>query len=727
MPNTKAELSPSPRFPSRRNGFQDLEMQTLELWPPRRPPLPGDTSDEKQQDIPHFEYSENFAEYGPRSDLVALNEQWTNPPRSGQTYHGISAGGGRFVDYSPQLPSHDADPVVAAPAFTFSVDKDRIEGTIAVTIHSSSLRLAIAEALDPLGIHYPGGGGFCPSVEEGFPLLLENYEALKERHLYLEAHARFEYATREFCLLVVDFLLDRAVFEGIEIPRLQSSYGNSDPLTPTHLHDIHSRIFDAGLDEIDDCFALGSLHAEAEGEYISSMTDQYTRFALSGQSAQLYQFCEPLLDRKRSGLNAHARSFLSDPLANETLDVYGSLDGPVSRLGLNDSPGGHLGSAPVSELFSGVRDVAFGSTHTIEIEDGRSGLVPSYGLGAGAFVEASVGHGPANLGYCSGRRPPQAATAIDTNPNRSVALSSPHHGAREGPDFSHLKQQKIGRNIISALAQLCLKIRATCESAPQGIMMDAAFPAQYVSLAHVWYRGLAVFRNILNNRPPRQLMETFDCLLVASSLCAVIPDNEWMRRQFENDLDSWRSVLDAAACPLFDRIAGALWNYSPDDGKVRKTDLGDWFEFTELLQDIVSTDRVDSQHATAPYLPFSTRLSAMQSQHCCRPSEDDDGRAGPLAIPGGNSSGTRAGEMPVLKRTWQDSFVLTPDSGPGFFSMDDFFDVEKFLSQSVESEKQSGASIEANIDLFLKDILRPTAHQLASVAYAIIFTFMIGL
>ena len=605
-------------------------------------------------------------------------------------------------------------------AFVFSVEKDLTEKTISVTIHSTSLLSTITDALQSQRISYQRSpGGFYPIHNSIFPVLVENYEALKGHRINLEAHRQSQFTTREFSLLVDDFLLDRAVFEGIDLQQRSSALGCSNPLTPGHVHDIRQRIFDAGLDEIDDCFAMGSMPDAAEDDYILAMNDQYARHAYSGEPAKLYRLCEPLVGGGNQESNSSAASFPPEAPENPSLDVYGCLQDPVSRLGLHDGP---TGSAVPAQL-SVANNMTFGPGRSNEAGSRTSVPQPSFGFEEGAFGHPSIGQDP--RGNFSRYPSILTTTGMVSGQNASLALPHSNQSPRRGI-HGHFERQQMGQSIISVLESLCLRIRATCEGLSGEVQLDPSFPAQYISLSKVWYRGLTVFRNALNNRPPAELMDSIDCLVVASSICAVIPNNEWMRRQFENDLDSWRSQLDPSDYALFDVLAESLWNYNQDDVKVKKTDLGDWFEFTELLQNIVSTDKVDSHHTLAPYMPFSTRLAAVHSEHARRSVADDgDGRPGPVAIPGNSSGGGRGDDLSTRKRTWEDSFFLTPDSSAGF-SMDDFFDVEKFLSQSIDSETPSGANIDADIDFFLKDILRPTAHLLASVAYAVIFTFMIG-
>jgi hypothetical protein len=158
------------------------------------------------------------------------------------------------------------------------------------------------------------------------------------------------------------------------------------------------------------------------------------------------------------------------------------------------------------------------------------------------FDHSNVGHGLTQQEAFL-RPSPIATSDFASNMNTPQTLSHRNQalgregergcgsGGGGGGGRGHFERQQIGQRIISALDGLCLRIRATCEDLPSEIHLEPAFPAQYISLSKVWYQGLTVFRDILNNRPPRDLVDIIDSLLVASSICAVIPNNEWMRRQ----------------------------------------------------------------------------------------------------------------------------------------------------------------------------------------------------
>ncbi|KAI3554395.1 hypothetical protein CABS03_06948 [Colletotrichum abscissum] len=260
------------------------------------PPMSHDFID----DAPCFAYTEVF--------------------ESGEVFQAVSPGSGVY------LPLYSSP--TSQPAFT--VSKSRLSKTIEIEYQSLTLLQSLAIAM--------------PSPFD-LPDLLKNYAILKAYLHHLENVSPSHPTTVELRLLVRDLLLDRALFAGIGT----EVYRSSGILSIGQLHDMHQRSIDAGLDDLDACFALGLLPDVLDDAFLEALASKFTELALAGDLTALHDLCEPvvrtgevewetnpdllleLLDRGRLDIYRYVLD-----LASRTRDKSTSQPGPFLRDITND-------------------------------------------------------------------------------------------------------------------------------------------------------------------------------------------------------------------------------------------------------------------------------------------------------------------------------------------------------------------------------------------------------
>ncbi|KAK2053000.1 hypothetical protein LY76DRAFT_300587 [Colletotrichum caudatum] len=194
---------------------------------------------------------------------------YTEVFESGDVFQAVSPGSGVY------LPLHSSP----GPLPAFAVSKCRSSKTIGVDIRSLTLLQTLAIAM--------------PSPFD-FPSILSNYTKLKSHLQHLETISPSHPATLELRLLVVDLVLDRALYAGIGT----EAYRSNGHLSLGQLHDMHQRSVDAGLDDLDACFSLGLLPDVMDDAYLEALASKFTELALAGDMTALYNLCEPVV---RSG------------------------------------------------------------------------------------------------------------------------------------------------------------------------------------------------------------------------------------------------------------------------------------------------------------------------------------------------------------------------------------------------------------------------------------------
>ncbi|KAK1990508.1 hypothetical protein LX36DRAFT_403725 [Colletotrichum falcatum] len=260
------------------------------------------TSHDFLDDAPCFAYTEVFE--SPHCPGLAHG--------CGDVFQAVSPGSGVY------LPLHSSP----APLPAFAVSKCRSSKTIGVEIRSLTLLQTLAIAM--------------PSPFD-FPSILSNYSKLKSHLHHLETISPSHSATVELRLLVIDLLLDRALYAGIGT----ETYRSNGHLSLGQLHDMHQRSVDAGLDDLDACFSLGLLPDVMDDAYLEALASKFTELALAGDMTALYNLCEPVI---RSGeveweMNT---DLLLELLDRGQLDIYRYVLDLASRT--RDSSLGHTAS-----------------------------------------------------------------------------------------------------------------------------------------------------------------------------------------------------------------------------------------------------------------------------------------------------------------------------------------------------------------------------------------------
>ncbi|SPN98766.1 uncharacterized protein DNG_01807 [Cephalotrichum gorgonifer] len=693
---------------------------------------------------PHFAYTERF--------------------EGGAVYSGISAGRGKLIP---------VETAPRAPYLVFSVEKDRLRRTISIDIQSRSLIRTILNALDT----YPEVGADPQPLD--LNTLLRNYDVLKQHLEALESQIPAHLETSEFRLLIEDFLLERAVFDGIGLEPHPQHHG----LSQTQLRDIHDRSIDTGLDGVDDCFRLGFIPSDMTDDYVAALSKRHAHLALPDELMSLEEPSPELI----SFASHHDPVFSSKSLEPEPPTSYSSfsnlavrIKGPLAKESFPGAPDAPLDTLqnsiePVDAFFKMESPLRKQEQHDLGgyVRRSSSGIFTS--LSALENTNSTVGFGnaaPPPRGRASScydgigitdpvMAPPLSndiwgpptsrsegvpetrmgdpfnwKTESDTalfgdRENRSVPavsmLATTGHNtprtsgsclpsiSRKESQSALMKRQRLGRNLIASLTSLCRTVRDAIGKTEVG-SPESTISAHFTSFIRVWNEGLGVFRQIINNHPPRGLLEVLDCLVVASAMCTVMStyneeDDDSMYLEFVNDVLRWRSILDPDDHPLFDKVNFALWFSlgfpDPTPGREDKDSLA---RFQELMQDIVTLEK-ENPRAPARTAPYATRLRDIQQEYAAKEDRQPRGQAtsDPVSIPI-PSGGAR-------KRVYDESLDMEPEVGYGF-SINDVFDVDRFLAQSVDSE----STADQVMDLGWNDILSTTVLLLASTAFSVLLT-----
>ncbi|KAJ3535495.1 hypothetical protein NM208_g7107 [Fusarium decemcellulare] len=194
---------------------------------------------------------------------------------NGHVYEGVSGGSCKFA--AVRLRSE-------MPILSFIVEKDRVMKTTTIQIISRDLRRVISSVIPDLT-----GQLFDLTLE--LSTVLRHYDDLREEFEHMDCRDPYEDATKEMRLLVDDLLLERALYDGVDIESLRQQ----GILSETHLRDIHQHNFGAGLDELQSFFHLGQSSEEESAQYLKAQNDRITELALQGDVDKLRAFCEPLV------------------------------------------------------------------------------------------------------------------------------------------------------------------------------------------------------------------------------------------------------------------------------------------------------------------------------------------------------------------------------------------------------------------------------------------------
>lgn len=197
------------------------------------------------------------------------------PSRSGEAQWFVSDGSGTF------LHMRSGEPL---PLLVFIVEKRRLSSTIVIEVIATRLREILRNLL-----------GWTDRTDADLGLdiktILSQYSALRT---WLESTQGSEDERNEMQLLVQGCLLDQALYHGIESDILH----NRSPDSRLHMQDLLHHRVRQGLDELSDCFKLGSQPDETTSSEWNKFNQKFEELCYSADLFALREHCEPAV---RSG------------------------------------------------------------------------------------------------------------------------------------------------------------------------------------------------------------------------------------------------------------------------------------------------------------------------------------------------------------------------------------------------------------------------------------------
>ncbi|KAH7152935.1 hypothetical protein EDB81DRAFT_438201 [Dactylonectria macrodidyma] len=215
-----------------------------------------------------FEKSVFPADEGPYFGYIELFE-------SGHVYRALSSGSGKYVEIGARC---------SLPTLAFIVEKDRFSRSITVEITSPGLKQAVSQA-----IRQPAAS--LTTLELDFNTVLKNYESLKAHLNDLCDRYPYDDVTSEMQLLVEDLLLERALYDNMNMDLLRQR----KVLSVAHLQDIHTQNVGTGLNDIEDCFSLGLIPDVDSEHHLEALNLRYAERARLGDYTGLRSLCEPIV------------------------------------------------------------------------------------------------------------------------------------------------------------------------------------------------------------------------------------------------------------------------------------------------------------------------------------------------------------------------------------------------------------------------------------------------
>jgi hypothetical protein len=127
-----------------------------------------------------------------------------------------------------------------------------------------------------------------------FGQVLQHYVDLRFELDELDCHSPYGDTTKEMRLLVDDILLERSLYDGLDINLLRQQGIISTAL----LQDIHQRNMDIGINDLEECFRLGQTPPQEANEFLGTQNAEIYRLAQTGRLDLVRGHCEPLLRSK---------------------------------------------------------------------------------------------------------------------------------------------------------------------------------------------------------------------------------------------------------------------------------------------------------------------------------------------------------------------------------------------------------------------------------------------
>ncbi|KAL2670758.1 hypothetical protein Neosp_014560 [[Neocosmospora] mangrovei] len=159
-----------------------------------------------------------------------------------------------------------------------------------------------------------------------FNTVVKHYADLKAEIAYLYLWEPWNETAKEMELLVNDLLLERALYDGLDLASLREQ----GILSSTHIHAIRERCIDLGLADLEICHRIGQSSEHQKEEYLKSQNYRIYQLAMEGNLGDLVAFCEPLL-RSREIEVFFNPDILRQLLDKDFFDIYQYLLDLIDR------------------------------------------------------------------------------------------------------------------------------------------------------------------------------------------------------------------------------------------------------------------------------------------------------------------------------------------------------------------------------------------------------------
>ncbi|EEU42046.1 uncharacterized protein NECHADRAFT_50738, partial [Fusarium vanettenii 77-13-4] len=230
--------------------------------------------------------------------------------QNGHIYQAVSSGSGKYVTVGSRCDM---------PALAFIVEKNRVTKMTTIAVHGRDLKHSIARAIPEVKVK-----PFELALD--FNTVVKHYADLKAEASYLSMWKPYSDTAKEMELLVNDLLLERALYDGLDLASLREQ----GILSSTHIHAIRERCIDHGLADLEICHRIGQSSEHQKEEYLKSQNYRIYQLAMEGNLCDLVAFCEPLL-RSREIEVFFNSDLLRQLLDKDFFDIYQYLLDLIDR------------------------------------------------------------------------------------------------------------------------------------------------------------------------------------------------------------------------------------------------------------------------------------------------------------------------------------------------------------------------------------------------------------
>ncbi|KAF4992773.1 hypothetical protein FGRMN_6926 [Fusarium graminum] len=150
-----------------------------------------------------------------------------------------------------------------------------------------------------------------------FGQVLQHYDDLRLEFDKLECHAPCSETAKEMRLLVDDIILERSLYNGLDISLLH----RRGLISTAFLQDVRQRNMDVGIHDLEECFRLGQTTLQEANEQLEAQSEEIYKLAQTGRLDLVRGYCEPLL-RSNEVRILFSPDLLSQILDKGFWDVY---------------------------------------------------------------------------------------------------------------------------------------------------------------------------------------------------------------------------------------------------------------------------------------------------------------------------------------------------------------------------------------------------------------------